>query len=286
MITEKKIDLYKYFNLPRPEGAKGYLNSYVLERSEEYSANRVRPAMIVFPGGGYWMRSDRENEPVALSYLAKGFNAFTVEYTVGKESDNAHMPVMLIEACMAVAFVRENADKYFIRKDKIGVIGFSAGGHLAGSVTTMWSADSVKNALGEKYLLSRPDVAVLCYPVISFTYPTHGGTRDWATGSNPELYYDYSIEQHVTKDTPPCFIWTTSGDTCVPPINSIIMAKALTENGVPFDLHIFNQGEHGSALANRETARSDTSGEILPIAESWFEQSIKFLTGLDFKVVD
>ena len=112
MITEKKIDLYKYFNLQRPEGAKGYLNSYILERSQEYSANRMRPAMIVFTGGGYWMRSDREKEPIALSYLAKGFNAFTVEYTVGSESDNAHMPVMLIEACMAVAFVRENADKY------------------------------------------------------------------------------------------------------------------------------------------------------------------------------
>ncbi len=286
MITEKKIDLYKYFNLPRPEGAKGYLNSYILERSKEYSANRMRPAMIVFTGGGYWMRSDREKEPIALSYLAKGFNAFTVEYTVGSESDNAHMPVMLIEACMAVAFVRENADKYFIRKDKIGVIGFSAGGHLAGSVTTMWNEISVQNALKEKYTLARPDVAVLCYPVITFTHPTHGGTRDWATNSNPDLYDYYSLEKRVTKNTSPCFIWATSEDNCVPPISSILMAQALAENGVPFDLHIYHKGGHGLALANRESASSDDANCILPIAEGWFEQSIKFLSGLDFKVVD
>lgn len=283
MITETKIDLYKYFGVPRPQGALGYINSYIHERFAEYCPNRTRPAMIVFPGGGYHMRSDRECQPIAISYLAQGFNAFTVEYTTyGDAGENAHMPVMLIEAGMAVAYVRENAEKYGIRQDRIAVIGFSAGGHLAGCITTMYDCDDLVNALGEKAKLCRPSASVLSYPVITMHEKTHGGTRDVATNKNPDLYDKYSVEKCVTKNTPPCFVWATSQDNAVPVINSVLMAKALAENGVPFDLHIYNKGVHGIALANLETYKKDNPWLIEDVAKDWFMQSIKFLTELDF----
>jgi len=283
MITETKIDLYKYFGVTRPKGALGYINSYIHERFDEYCPNRTRPAMIVFPGGGYYMRSDRECQPIAISYLAQGFNAFTVEYTTYDDAgETAHMPVMLIEAGMAVAYVRENAEKYAIREDKIAVIGFSAGGHLAGSITTMFDSEEIVNALGEKAKLCRPSASVLSYPVITMHEKTHGGTRDVATNKNPDLYDKYSIDKRVTKNTPPCFVWATSQDNAVPVINSVLMAKALAENDVPFDLHIYNKGVHGLALANLETYKKDCPWLLDEVAKDWFMQSIKFLTELDF----
>lgn len=285
MILENKIDLYAYFGVERPEGAKGYLNAYITERFEEYTKNRLRPTMLVFPGGGYWMRSDRECQPIALSYVAKGFQTFTVEYTVAQESDNAHYPVMLIEAAMAVAYVRENAKKYWIREDKIAVIGFSAGGHLAGSIATMYDDENVIAALKDKAALCRPDAVVLGYPVITFIKPTHGGTRDICANNNPELFEKLSIENRVTENTPPTFIWSTSEDDCVPIINSALMAEALSNKHVPFECHIFRTGLHGLSLCNEETSRLDGKHEDA-VAEQWLEQSVVFLRGLGFKVIN
>lgn len=285
MFIERKIDLYAYFNVPRPhQNAKGYIDAYIIERSNEFTEKRLRPAMIVFPGGGYWMRSDREKEPIALAYLNQGFDAFTVEYSVGSECEDAHFPIMLIEACMAVAFVKENAERYNIIKDKIAIIGFSAGGHLAGSCATMYDDKVVLDALKEKASLARPDVAVLSYPVVTFSKATHGGTRDWATGKNPDLYEELSVENRVTETTPPMFIWATYEDQTVPVINSILLAKALTEHKVPFDLHIYRKGCHGLSLASQETAKEGDSRMIEPIAEDWFIQSVKFLKQLGFTV--
>lgn len=283
MILENKIDLYAYFGVKRPEGAKGYMNAYITERFDEYSAKRFRPAMIVFPGGGYWFRSEREAQPIALNYAVNGFQAFVVEYTVESESPNAHHPVMLIEAAMAVAYVRENADKYFIQKDKIAVIGFSAGGHLAGSISTIFGDENIVNALKEKAALCRPDASVLCYPVITFIHPTHGGTRDACTNHNPALFEALSVEKNVTENTPPTFIWSTYEDNCVPIINSVLMAEALAENKVPFELHIFRKGYHGLSLCNDETSK-DGVDAINPVAEEWLKMSVTFLRELGFKV--
>ena len=295
MIVEKKIDLYAYFNLARPyPEARGYLNAFVIERSNEYTSERLRPSMIIFPGGGYAMRSDRENEPIAFSYLAKGFSVFTVEYSVTEESDKAKHPIMLIEAAMAMAYVRENANKYNLLEDKIAVIGFSAGGHLAGCISTMFDDDAVKSALKDKALLCRPDASVLCYPVITFSDCTHGGTRSNLTGIRKDksefteedlaVFDKLSVEKRVTPNTPPCFIWATYGDNAVPVRNSILMADALTLNKVPYDLHIFRQGVHGLSLCNLETSNKGAPYCLEPIAEEWFELSVKFLNQLGFTV--
>jgi hypothetical protein len=126
MLYEKDIDLYAYFNVPRPEKAQGYLTAFALDKYPEHALTRVRPAMVVLPGGGYWMCSQREGEPIALAYLSHGFQSFYLRYTTASDSEElAKFPTMLIEAAMAVAYVRINAKKYGV---EVGLIPCADGG--------------------------------------------------------------------------------------------------------------------------------------------------------------
>ena len=277
MLHEVNIDLYQYFNLPRPKNARGYLTSYVLEKYSEYASNKIRPAMVVLPGGGYWMCSQRECQPIALAYLSHGFQAFTLSYTTGNCCEDAHFPIMLIEGCMAVAYVRMNAEKYGIDPDKVAICGFSAGGHLAASVSTMYADEAVVNALKENACYAKPSASVLCYPVITFVNSSHLGTREWATGGDSSKDTILSPELRADKDTPIAFIWTTSEDTCVPPINSLLYASALSKNGVPFELHVYQKGPHGLALANDETSPAPGHDLINKDAQEWIVKSVEFL---------
>ena len=277
MNCEVKIDLYEYFGLKRLTNGSGYLNSYILDNYPEHAGDRKRPAILVFPGGGYWCRSAREEEVVALSYVAQGFQAFTVEYSVTRECPDAKHPTMLIEAAMAVAYVRIHADKYNIDKDKIGVLGFSAGGHLAGSIITLFADEIVKNALKDKAQYCRPDFGVLCYPVITLGDETHAGTRENLTRNDPEICDYMSLYKRVTSNTPPTFIWTTSEDKTVPPVNSLFMAMELSRHSVPFELHVYQKGAHGMSLAIEETASKDQPQFIVKENQEWFMKSVEFL---------
>jgi acetyl esterase/lipase len=277
MLCENKIDLYKYFGLTRLEGGAGYLNSYILDNYPEHAGNRLRPAMLVFPGGGYWCRSQREEEVVALSYVSQGFQAFTVEYSVTRECPEAKHPIMLIEAAMAVAYVRIHADKYNIDTNKIGVLGFSAGGHLAGSILTAFEDDAIKTALKENSHYCRPDFGVLCYPVITLGKETHQGTSDHVTGKDPDIIERLSLQNRVTENTPPTFIWTTAEDKAVPPVNSLLMAMSLSRNNVPFELHVYQKGVHGMSLAIEETASKTQPYFIVKENQEWFIKSVEFL---------
>ena len=233
--------------------------------------------MLVFPGGGYWCRSQREEEVVALSYVSQGFQAFTVEYSVTREGPEAKHPIMLIEAAMAVAYVRIHADKYNIDTNKIGVLGFSAGGHLAGSIITLFADEIVKNALEDNAEYCRPDFGVLCYPVITFSDNTHSGTRENLTRNDPAICDYMSLEKRVTENTPPTFIWTTAEDTAVPPVNSLLMAMSLSRNNVPVELHVYQKGIHGMSLAIEETASKTQPYYVVKENQEWFIKSVEFL---------
>ena len=139
------IDLYEYFNLERPTGAEGYLRTYVLNGYYN-RPNRTRPAILIFPGGGYRYRSEREDEPIAVKFLEQGYNAFILDYSLTPVS----YPTQLIESAMAVAYVRENAKELGVNPEMIGAIGFSAGGHLCAMISTMFEENVVKDALKEK----------------------------------------------------------------------------------------------------------------------------------------
>ncbi len=245
MITEK-IDLYEFFRIARGEHAAGYLELYVGTPMEEI-APRIRPGMLVIPGGGYGMISQREAEPVALRFADHGFAAAVLRY-----STNTAYPVPLLEACMATVWLRENAKRLYLNPDNLAAIGFSAGGHLAGMLGTLQEGE-LSEFLGEKMQLARPDAIILSYAVLTMGISTHGGTRDIITGRDPALREKLSVEKRVNEKSAPAFLWHTTEDGCVPVENSMLLAAAYRKAGIPFALHLFERGRHGLSVVNAET---------------------------------
>lgn len=276
----KEVDLYKYFNVERNGVSGGFLHTYVRMSSCELK-KKTRPAMIVIPGGGYEFLSDREGEPVALAYLNKGYSSFVLKYSI-----NTSYPTPLIEACMAVAYVRENAALYSVDKEHIAAIGFSAGGHLCGMLATLFAAEEITQALGQHAVMCRPNAVVLSYPVITMQNGlTHEGTRRVISASGKLSYNSFSIEKCVNKNSVPAFIWHTMEDTCVPVENSMLLASAYKNVGVPFALHIFEKGWHGLSLISEETCDVNNADLLLFHVGKWLELSLDWLQSRGFEIV-
>lgn len=243
MICET-VDLYEYFALPRGASARGILHTYrhgsigVLKR-------RLRPAMLVFPGGGYAFVSERESEPVAMEYFHEGFDAFVLDYAVGQEGV---YPSVILEAGMAMMYLRREAPSLGILSDKIAAIGFSAGGHLCGCISLLWDDPALKKVFGASCDKIRPDACVLAYPVVSAEHAKmqSGSFRNFCGAAVP--YADYSLEQKVRPSAPPFFLWTTTDDDCVSAENALLLYSALRKAGVSAELHIFEHGYHGMTL--------------------------------------
>ncbi|MBQ4544935.1 MAG: alpha/beta hydrolase [Oscillospiraceae bacterium] len=232
-----------------------------------------RAGILICPGGGYHFTSAREAEPVALKFVGKGFNAFVLDYST-RDSSTETYPTQLLEASASVAYIRQNCEKYNVRKDAIAVCGFSAGGHLAASLGTLWNESIVTDTLGISYGENRPDAMILCYPVISGGSFAHRDSFDNLLGKNPDeaLLSKVSLENSVGKHTPPAFIWHTFTDETVPIENTFLFASAMRRANIPFELHIFPDGPHGLSLATRET--DSANPEIDRIKEhvsAWFE---------------
>ena len=273
MITET-IDLYEYFGLDKPSGAVGTLTTYIHNQSPEFCTGRKRPAMLVIPGGAYVLVSDREKEPVALKYFTEGFNSFALGYSVAP----LKFPTQLVEAAMAMVYIRENAEKFYVLPDKVAAMGFSAGGHLLGTLTTMYDCKEVKAALKNKVGLVKPDAAVFSYAVITSGEKRHDGSIRNLCGEDKDLWARVSIENNVNANTPPAFIWATANDNCVPSENSLMLAAAYKAAGVPFELHVFADGVHGLSLCERET--SNATGETLLVNDEvkpWLKLSVTWL---------
>ena len=238
------------------------------------------PAMLVIPGGGYGcVCSDREGEPIALAYLSKGFNAFVLHYSVGKD---APINCPLAEASAAIAYIKRNAEKLGVDPERVYAVGFSAGGHLCGSLATLWYRDEIKEKAGIEYGENRPTAVVLQYPVITALGKGHMnsfynllGTRE---PTREQLEY-YSLEKHVDERSAPAFILHTAADQLVPVENALCMASAYSEANIPFELHIYPFGPHGLALANEVTAQGKEA-MIDPQAARWVDDSIVFFNRL------
>ena len=271
----KKVDLYEYFGLKRPCNAAGFLTAYIHGVSKEVNLNRKRPAMLINGGGGYDFVSFREMEPVAIEFLSKGYNAFTLDYSVNPLS----FPVQLIEGCMAVAYIRKNAEELGVIPDKIAAVGFSAGGHFTAMLATLFDRIEVKDALKEMATLCKPDAVVLSYPVITAGEKAHRRSIDNISGKREDLYPILSLENVVTENSVPAFIWTTVNDTCVPSENALYMALAYKKAGVPFELHMFEKGDHGISLATKEVdvardpkRNSSSIKKWTELADSWLKE--------------
>ena len=214
------------------------------------ASNPTKTAVIVAPGGGYTHLSMvKEGSDVAAWLNAHGVAAFVLKYRLGPKY---HNPLELGDAKRAIRTVRADAAQYGIAPDHIGMWGFSAGGHLTASAGTMFDAGNATAADPIEQQSSRPDFLVLAYPVITMQDPyVHKGSRTYLLGDAPtqELMDALSPEMHVTAQTPPTFLFTTTDDKTVPVLNSIMFYSALVKAGVPAEMHVFQHGAHGSGLA-------------------------------------
>lgn len=238
-----------------PQGAPGALGKadkdiptltvYVPEAGKASGA-----AMVICPGGGYGSLAQHEGRDYALWLRDHGITCFVLKYRLG--SAGYHFPIELQDVTRAVRLVRSRAPEWNLDPKRIGIIGSSAGGHLASTLMTHFINARPSDPDPIDRESSRPDLGVLCYPVITMGEKTHAGSRQNLLGKNPsqDLIDWLSNEKHVTKDTPPCFLFHTMEDQAVPVENSMEFAMALRRAGVPFELHIFQTGRHGIGLGS------------------------------------
>ena len=263
-----------YEKITLPHG--GRLTAYCPDNLTEIGDTRNWPAVLICPGGAYAFVSQREAEPIALQMVAKDVSAFVLEYDVAP----ARFPTQLLQAAEALAYIRENAEKYKV--DKVSVMGFSAGGHLAASLGVRWQDELLKNELCKPNKMFRPDSLVLCYPVITAGEFTHAGSMENLTGStDPEVWKMHSLETLVTDKTPKTFLWHTWEDEAVPVENSLLFASALRKAGVTAEMHIYPHGAHGLSLSNeRVTFPEEYYSTMVPSVRNWTEMAIRWIKEL------
>lgn len=236
-----------------PEGAPGALGTTDLDKPTLTAylpaQNPTRTGIVICPGGGYQMlATDLEGTQVAHWLNARGVAAFVLKYRLGPRY---HYPAPLLDAQRAIRYVRAHAADDGLDPDHIGIWGFSAGGHLASTAGTHFDGGNPNAQDAIERVGSRPDFMVLAYPVISMQPGiTHNGSLRMLLGEqpNPMLENELSNETQVTSQTPPTFLFSTTNDSAVPVMNSVLFYEALLRAGVPAEIHIFEQGHHGSGL--------------------------------------
>ncbi len=233
------------------------------------------PAVVVLPGGGYGgLAIDHEGHQIAKWLNDLGITALICQYRHRGSGTGYGHPVPMHDAQYAIQTVRARADQWNVDPQRIGVIGFSAGGHLASTVSTHFRAADPAHVDPIERVSSRPDFAILCYPVIGFDKPyTHRGSQRNLLGENPDpqTVQSLSNETQVSAETPPTFLWATSADKVVPADNSVHYYLALLEHQVPTELHVYERGRHGLGLAAGHAG-----------AEAWPEQCVTWLRARGF----
>lgn len=228
------------------------LTSYCIDDSDEMN-HPPRRALIICPGGGYLMLSEREAEPIARKFSASELNTFILRYTTEPYACDFAPEIQM---SLAIIHIRNNAKKYNVDPGHIYTIGFSAGGHLAASSGTLWKHPKVLDAIGDvPYGYNRPTGMILSYPVISSYEYAHRGSINRVSGysKDADVLKTFSLEYQVDGETSPAFLWSTLNDEVVPVENTILFANALHKNNIPYELHLFPEGRHGLALGEKET---------------------------------
>ena len=262
----QEIDLSNETGIYRISKVK--IPTLTIFRPPEGKANGT--AVLICPGGGYvHLAYTKEGVDIAKWFTSMGITAFVLKYRLPSDSimqDKTTGPLM--DAQKAMRIIRGNAEKWDINRNKIGVTGFSAGGHLASTLCTHYN-EKVYNA---DTISARPDFSVLGYPVISMEADiTHKGSRDNLLGNDPtnEEVIKFSNDQQVNKNTPPAFLFLAEDDNTVPPQNSINYFKALSKFKIPSELHIYEKGGHGFGLAKK----GGTASEWPNACKNWLKEN-------------
>ena len=237
-----------------------YIDTYIADPTARFT----RKAILVIPGGGYGgVCADREGEPIALAFIPYGYNAFVLNYSVGNQNN---FPTQLIQATRAIKYIKDNADELGISPEELFVVGFSAGGHLAGCTGIMWKMDEIYDALPMPYGYNRPKGVMLIYPVVN----GHKGSFNNLLGTEEhteEMRNKVFLDRRVDSDSVPAFIMHTSNDKTVDVRDSLSLATAYKAAGLKFEMHIFPDAPHGVALGNKITSFGKAEYENEAIAE-------------------
>lgn len=242
------------------------LETYILGDVMDGARNRKTPLVLICPGGGYAMTSNREAEPIALQFNSMGYQAAVLRYSCAP----AVYPTALCEVAQSVKLIREHAEDWNVDAEKIIVMGFSAGGHLAASYGVFWNESWLTEKMQCDKQLLKPNGLVLCYPVISSKEEIahQDSIKNLLGEPYPEMKEQVSLEDKVGKHTPKTFLWHTFTDPVVPFWNSFRFAEALGKAGVPMEYHLYPQGGHGLSLANEQTANEEGKG-VEKVCQSW-----------------
>ena len=232
-----------------------------------------RPAVIVVPGGGYAYASKREGAPIAAAFLARGYQTFVLTYLCA--GADVRYPEQLIELGCAVDYVKKHADEMNVNADEIFVVGFSAGGHLTANLAVDYQ--NVSKYAG-KALDCKPTAVGLCYPVISKIDGHQGSYENLLNGytdeAKEELLKVLTLDEVVTENTAPAFLWATANDACVPASNALRFALACARAKVPYEIHVYPDGPHGLSLA------TPVVGRVNDTAAQWFSESLRWMESI------
>ncbi len=255
----------------------GKLTAYLHEADNTYIQRGPRPSVLVIPGGGYEKIVDREGDSVAFEFFAAGFNAFVLEYSV-RPAGSDELPLglkPLIQASSAIIQIRKMAKSWNTKEDQIAVIGFSAGGHLAGACASMWNSPELNAQMDTCGGMNRPDAAVMGYPVVLAGELAHGPSIANLAEGNNETFFD--LTTHVGNHVPPTFLWTTMEDELVPCENTLSYAIALQRYKIPYELHIYTHGPHGLTLGLPESNRINRHvASWVPLCKRWLGDLFRF----------
>lgn len=265
--------IYKKIDIRCEESLESaVLQVYIQDCSQEL-ALQERPVIIVCPGGAYGKLSDREGEIVALQFAAMGYHAAVLKYSIAP----AVFPTANLELGKAILFLREKADEWKIQKNKIGVLGFSAGGHMAASYCMFWNHGWMAERLKTEAKNLQPNAMLLAYPVINSGIYAHTDSFKNLLGQNYQIQKEeMSLEKQVNKDVPPSFIWNTYEDKSVPVQNSMLLVESLLKNEIPTEYHMFHRGGHGLSLARPSTQGNNGFGVELS-CQVWIQMAYQWL---------
>ena len=251
-----------------------------LEPIPKVDPNRRFPAILILPGGAYQWVSPREAEPVAMRFVSRGFSCFILNYSCAP----CRFPVALRETAMAMNYIRSQADRLHLDPDKVAALGFSAGGHLCGTLGTLYDAEEVADIAPSMRI--RPDALILCYPVSASYGRTHVESFANLCGTDQALWDRLSLDRLVRADMMPVFLWHTRTDDSVPVEGTMRLATALAEKDVPFALHVFAEGRHGLATADDLVYRRDNLPAVSDGVTDWPELAVRFLWEHGFHIQD
>ena len=289
------------------ENESASLTTYVLDDSPEMLKGESRPAVIICPGGGFFTCSDREAEPIAMYFASLGYHSFVLRYTTYfsdtlemsdllktlPKKENTIYPKQIRELGQAMLLIRKNASKWHVDTERIGVCGFSAGGHVAGLYSTQFNKPVLTDYLGVDKNDLRPAFAILGYAITDYhlldtdleNRKNNPTDYHFMTASNivtcgteipdKELETKLSPVDHVDSDTPPFFIWTTATGPLVNPLHSLELASILAKNNISYEIHVFDRDTHGLSLASQAAAGS--KAQISPAVNQWTNLCAKWL---------